>query len=228
MAFQMSLHGFTQWPWRASRHPSHAYDLHRPDVMPPRRGRGRRGAVEPEDRVDCIERILEGLVQVVHDVHNNNNHDDAPQQPTMPMPEARAMPRTTIKQFQQLKPLTFYGTSDPMAAESWLLGIERKEEDKRKHEQKTKFETTRFRIVEREFIYPTKEYCKSRNSERIVGPMSCRHARHVRKSIGVSVAWELEHVMGVVEKDTRLKIVQRGIEYKELEHRHSLSPAASN
>ncbi|GFS34404.1 hypothetical protein Acr_00g0033860 [Actinidia rufa] len=33
-------------------------------VMPPRRGRGRRGAAEPEDRVDRIERILEGLIQV--------------------------------------------------------------------------------------------------------------------------------------------------------------------
>ncbi|GFZ14489.1 hypothetical protein Acr_24g0006790 [Actinidia rufa] len=85
--------------------------------MPPRRGRGRRGAAEPEDRVDRIERILEGLVQVVHDVHNNNNHDDAPQQPAMPMPGAGAMPRTTIKQFQQLRPPTFYGTPDPMAAE---------------------------------------------------------------------------------------------------------------
>ncbi|GFS32603.1 hypothetical protein Acr_00g0023430 [Actinidia rufa] len=84
--------------------------------MPPRRSR---------DRVDRIERILEGLVQVVHDVHNNNNHDDAPQQPAMPMPGARAMPCTTIKQFQQLRPSTFYGTPDPMAVESWLLGIER-------------------------------------------------------------------------------------------------------
>ncbi|GFZ15742.1 hypothetical protein Acr_25g0001510 [Actinidia rufa] len=93
--------------------------------MPPRRGRGRRGTAEPEDRVDRIERILEGLVQVVHDVYNNNNHDDAPQQPAMPMPGAGAMPRTTIKQFQQLRPPTFYGTPDPMAAESWLLGIER-------------------------------------------------------------------------------------------------------
>ncbi|GFZ14493.1 hypothetical protein Acr_24g0006830 [Actinidia rufa] len=93
--------------------------------MPPRKGRGRRGAAEPEDRVDRIERILEGLVQVVHDVHNNNNHDEAPQQPAMPMLGARAMPHTTIKQFQQLRPLTFYGTPDPMAVESWLLGIER-------------------------------------------------------------------------------------------------------
>ncbi|GFY95688.1 hypothetical protein Acr_10g0010730 [Actinidia rufa] len=93
--------------------------------MPPRRGRGRRGAAEPEDRVDRIERILEGLVQVVYDVHNNNNHDEAPQQPAMPMPGAGAIPRTTIKQFQQLRPPTFYGTPDPMAAESWLLGIER-------------------------------------------------------------------------------------------------------
>ncbi|GFY97645.1 hypothetical protein Acr_12g0001860 [Actinidia rufa] len=93
--------------------------------MPPRRGRGRRGAAEPEDRVDCIERILEGLVQVVHDVHNNNNHDEAPQQLAMPMPGAGAMPRTTIKQFQKLRPPAFYGTPYPMAAESWLLGIER-------------------------------------------------------------------------------------------------------
>ncbi|GFS37727.1 hypothetical protein Acr_00g0053670 [Actinidia rufa] len=92
--------------------------------MPPRRGRGRRGAVEPEYRVDHIERILEELVQVVHDIHNNNNHDDAPQQPAMPMLGAGVMPRTTIKQFQQLKPPTFYGTPNPMAVESWLLGIE--------------------------------------------------------------------------------------------------------
>ncbi|GFZ15671.1 hypothetical protein Acr_25g0000800 [Actinidia rufa] len=93
--------------------------------MPLRKGRGRRGATEPKDRVDRIERILEGLVQVVHDVHNNNNHDEAPQQPAMPIPGAGAMPRTTIKQFQQLRPPTFYGTPDPMVAESWLLGIER-------------------------------------------------------------------------------------------------------
>ncbi|GFS36591.1 hypothetical protein Acr_00g0046840 [Actinidia rufa] len=135
--------------------------------MPLRRGRGRRGAAEPKDRVDRIDRILEGLVQVVHEVHNNNNHDDAPQQPAMPMLGAGAMPRTTIKQFQQLKPQTFYGTPDPMAAESWLLGIE-----------------------------------------------------HVRESIGVSVVWELEHVMGVAKKGTRLEIVQRGIEFRELGHQH--------
>ncbi|GFZ10834.1 hypothetical protein Acr_22g0002320 [Actinidia rufa] len=93
--------------------------------MPPRKSRGRRGAAEPEDRVDRIERILEGLVQVVHDIHNNNNHDEAPQQPAMPMPGTGVMPRTTIKQFQHLRPPTFYGMPDPMAAESWLLGIER-------------------------------------------------------------------------------------------------------
>ena len=75
-------------------------------------------AAEPKYQVDRIDRILEGLVQVIHDVHNNNNHDDAPQQPAMPIPGAGAMPRTTIKQFQQLRPLTFSGTTDPMAAES--------------------------------------------------------------------------------------------------------------
>ncbi|GFZ01028.1 hypothetical protein Acr_14g0006630 [Actinidia rufa] len=69
--------------------------------MPPRKGRGRRGAAEPEDRINRIERILEGLVPVVHDVHNNNNHNEAPQQLVMPMPGAGAMPQ------------------------SWLLGIER-------------------------------------------------------------------------------------------------------
>ena len=41
------------------------------------------------------------------------------------MPEVSAMPRTTIKQFPQLKPPTFHGTLDPMAAESWLMGIKR-------------------------------------------------------------------------------------------------------
>ena len=87
------------------------------EAMPPRRG-GRRGATEPEDRVDRIERILEGLVQVVHNVHNNNTHDGAPQQPAMPMPEVGAMPRTTIKQFQELKPPTLYGTPNSMVAKS--------------------------------------------------------------------------------------------------------------
>ncbi|GFS42853.1 hypothetical protein Acr_00g0082060 [Actinidia rufa] len=141
------MHRFkVSWPWRetvghhaptirigrvagrdrvVSEHKVDRLTVHRAIVMPPRRGRGRRGAAEPEDRVDRIERILEGLVQVVHDVHNNNNHDDAPQQPAMPMPRAGAMLRTKIKQFQQLRPPTFYGTPDPMAAESWLLGIER-------------------------------------------------------------------------------------------------------
>ena len=47
--------------------------------MPPRReGRGHRGVVEPEGIIDHIERILEGLVQVVQDAHNNN-YDNAPQ-----------------------------------------------------------------------------------------------------------------------------------------------------
>ena len=93
--------------------------------MPPRRkGRGHIGLVEPEGRIDRIERILEGLVQVVQEAHNNN-HDNAPQQPAMPVPGAKVMYRTTIKQFQQLKPPTFHGTPDPMAMESWLLGIER-------------------------------------------------------------------------------------------------------
>ncbi|GFS31521.1 hypothetical protein Acr_00g0017820 [Actinidia rufa] len=67
-------------------------------VMPSRRGRGRRGAAELEYRVDRVERILEGLVKVVHEVHNNNNHDDAPQQSAMPMPGARAMPLMTFPQ----------------------------------------------------------------------------------------------------------------------------------
>ncbi|GFS40611.1 hypothetical protein Acr_00g0069530 [Actinidia rufa] len=90
--------------------------------MPPRSG-NRREAEEPEGRIDRIERILEGLVQMVHDVHNN--HDNAPEQSSMPMPRANVVSHTTIKQFQQLKPPTFYRTPDPMAAESWLLGIER-------------------------------------------------------------------------------------------------------
>ncbi|GFS42858.1 hypothetical protein Acr_00g0082100 [Actinidia rufa] len=75
--------------------------------MPPRReGRGRREAVTPEDRFDHIERILEGLVQVVQDTHNNNC-DETP--PAMQMPGIEVMNRTTIKQFQQLNPPTFHG-----------------------------------------------------------------------------------------------------------------------
>ncbi|GFS34439.1 hypothetical protein Acr_00g0034080 [Actinidia rufa] len=71
--------------------------------MPPRRSRGRRWAAEPEDRVDHIERILEGLVQVVHDVHNNNNHDDAPQQLAMPVPGAGAMPQRSLNEMSQFR-----------------------------------------------------------------------------------------------------------------------------
>ena len=91
--------------------------------MLPRKG-GHKGAAEPEGRIDRIERILEGLMQVVQDAHNNN-HDNAMQQPAMQMPGVEMMNRTTIQQFQQLKPPTFHRTPDPMAIESWLLGIER-------------------------------------------------------------------------------------------------------
>ena len=67
--------------------------------MPPRwGGRGRRGVVEPEGRIDRIERILEGLVQVVQDNHNNNNAE-ALEEPAVQMPRAEEMTHTTIKQF---------------------------------------------------------------------------------------------------------------------------------
>ena len=92
--------------------------------MPPRRGRGRRGgrgAAEPEAQIDRIERILAGLVQVVQDTHSNT----ANEQPTVHAPRAEAVVPTTIRQFQQLRPPIFKGTPDPMAAETWLLGIER-------------------------------------------------------------------------------------------------------
>ncbi|GFS46066.1 hypothetical protein Acr_00g0099950 [Actinidia rufa] len=138
--------------------------------MPPRRGRGRRGAAEPEDRVDRIERIIEGLVQVVHDVHNNNNHDEAPQQPAMPMLGAGAMPRTTIKQFQQLRPPTFYGTPDPMAAESWLLGIER--------------EVLHAALIAEESLNEMSQFCKNRK-KRIGGNVS-RGQSSKRQSSGSS------------------------------------------
>ena len=68
--------------------------------MPPRKGgQWHRGAVEPEGLIDRIERILEGLVQLVQNAHNNN-HDNAPQQPAMLVPGAKVMHHTTIKQFQ--------------------------------------------------------------------------------------------------------------------------------
>ncbi|GFS32273.1 hypothetical protein Acr_00g0021670 [Actinidia rufa] len=41
-----------------------------------------------------------------------------------------------------------------------------------------------------------------------------------QKKHRVSVVWELEHVMGVAKKGTRLEIVQRGIEFRELGHQH--------
>ena len=92
-------------------------------IMPPRRGRGRRGgrgAAEPESQIDRIERIIAGLAQVVQDAHSNTAD-----QPAAQVPRAEAVVQTTIRQFQQLRPPTFKGTPDPMAAESWLLGIER-------------------------------------------------------------------------------------------------------
>ncbi|GFS33112.1 hypothetical protein Acr_00g0026380 [Actinidia rufa] len=213
--------------------------------MPPRKGRGRRGVAEPEDRVDRIERILEGLVQVIHDVHNNNNHDEAPQQPVMPMPGAGAMPRTTIKQFQQLRPPTFYGMPDPMAAESWLLGIERVFEVLPcTDEQKVIFATflfegaaliwwqlkkpleplwlwPRFLEVFNEEYFPEmvryqkiQEFLNLKQGNMIIVVYNAkfmdlsRYAPHIvstesrkaRRSIGVSVAWEVELVMGMAKK----------------------------
>ena len=66
---------------------------------------------------------------MVQDTQSNTTN--APEPPVVPgqpvvlVPRVEVVNRTTIKQFQQLKPLTFQGTPDPMAVESWLLGIER-------------------------------------------------------------------------------------------------------
>ena len=107
--------------------------------MPPKRGgrrgtvepegRGHRGTIELEGRIDRIKRILEELVQVVQDTHNNTTNAPEPPvvlvQRAVPVPRAEVVGRTTIKKFQQLKPLTFQGTPNPMAKKSQLLGIER-------------------------------------------------------------------------------------------------------
>ena len=91
--------------------------------MPPGRG-GHRGAVEPEGRIDRIERILEGLVQVVQDNHNDNNAETSEEQ-AVQVPREKVMARTTIKQFQRLRPPTFLRTPDPMATKSWFWRIKR-------------------------------------------------------------------------------------------------------
>ncbi|GFZ10845.1 hypothetical protein Acr_22g0002430 [Actinidia rufa] len=181
--------------------------------MPPRRGRGRRGAVEHEDQVDRIKRILEGLVQVVHDVHINNNHDDAPQQLVMPMLEVRAMPRTMIKQFQQLKPLTFYGTPDLMAAKSWLLGIERvfkilpytkeqKTNKKRLGGTMSRTQSSKDKVWDHLVgIRQTRK--EVQEVKEVTNQMKHRYAPLVRGSIGANVAWERQIVTGVAKKDTR-------------------------
>ena len=95
--------------------------------MLPRKGGGRRGgsrgAAEPGAQIDRIERILAGFVQVVQDAHSNTANTT--EQLAAQAPRAEAVVHTTIRQFQQLKPSIFQGTPDPMAAESWILGIER-------------------------------------------------------------------------------------------------------
>ena len=48
--------------------------------------------------------------------------------------------------------------------------------------------------------------------------MKYRHVQLVRRSIRASVAWEVELVLVVAKRGTKLKIVQREIEFKELEH----------
>ena len=72
--------------------------------MPSRKG-GLKGEVDPESRIDHIEKILEELVQVVQDTQSNTAN--ALEQPAILVPRAEVVIRTTIKQFQQLKPLTF-------------------------------------------------------------------------------------------------------------------------
>ena len=56
--------------------------------MPPRKG-GRRGTVEPEGRIDLMERILKGLIQAVQDNHNNNNAE-ALEEPVVKVPRAES------------------------------------------------------------------------------------------------------------------------------------------
>ena len=65
--------------------------------MLPRR-RSRRVTVELEGRIDHMERILEEVVQVVQDTHNNTGN--APEPLIVPLARAELVGHTTIKQFQ--------------------------------------------------------------------------------------------------------------------------------
>ena len=56
--------------------------------------------------------------------------------------------------------------------------------------------------------------------------MSYRHVQFVKGRIGASVIREAWPVMGVAKKGTRLEIVQREVEFKELEHQ--TQPQSSN
>ncbi|KAH7855858.1 hypothetical protein Vadar_029787 [Vaccinium darrowii] len=71
----------------------------------------------PVDRMESIERVLEGLIGVVNQQARNN------QPPPIHEPHRDGL--MSIKDFQKMKPPLFEGGIDPSKADDWELGMEK-------------------------------------------------------------------------------------------------------
>ncbi|KAF7147139.1 hypothetical protein RHSIM_Rhsim03G0184300 [Rhododendron simsii] len=74
---------------------------------------------EPVDRMERMERLLEGLLGVM----NQQVHNQPPPPPEVVI--AQPVAEMSIKDFQKMKPPIFEGGIDPLKADNWILGMEK-------------------------------------------------------------------------------------------------------
>ena len=106
-----------------------------------RRGRPPVGREHSKDRIDRLERLVEGLVRELRQPRPQDTGTTSTQAeqtdgrhavppPLMPeVPPQLALygdgTLTLIKEFKKMNPLKFYGGIEPMKAEAWVLEMEK-------------------------------------------------------------------------------------------------------
>lgn len=74
----------------------------------------------PVDRMERVERLMEGLLGVMNQQAQAQN-----QPPPPPVVIGQPMAEMSIKDFQKMKPPIFERGFDPLKADNWVLGMEK-------------------------------------------------------------------------------------------------------
>lgn len=108
-----------------------------------RRGRPPVDRDQSEDRLNRLERLVEGLARELREMRQQNasatstqakqtNGRQAISPPPPPVPQVPPQPAlygdgtmTLIKEFKKMNPPRFQGCIEPMKAEAWVLGMEK-------------------------------------------------------------------------------------------------------